>query len=295
MSNISAVYCIHNGEEFLEKSLKSIRDFADEIIVVDLESTDKTIEIAKKYKVKIFKHKNLRYVEPVRNFGISKATGDWILVLDPDEELSSELKNLLKNEINSSTVEPRADYYRLPRKNIIFGKWIEHSGWWPDYNIRFFRKDYVSWNEVIHSVPMTQGKGYDVEAKEEFAIIHNNYYSIESYFEKMLRYSKVQCDELIKGGYIFKWQDLILKPFGEFLSRFFAWQGYKDGLHGLMLSLLQAFSILFVYLRIWEQKKFVQVDIDENEYIALSKRTINDLKWWIRKEFTWLKRLKFLS
>jgi len=284
---ISAVYCVHNGEEFLEKSFKSVKDFATEIVVVDLESTDKTVEIAQKYGAKVFKHKNIGYVEPVRNFGISKTTGDWILVIDPDEELTEKLKEYLKKEINKS----KAQFYRIPRKNIIFGEWIKHTGWWPDMNIRFFKRGHVSWNEVIHTVPMTTGKGLDLPVKEELAIEHDNYPTMDSYFEKMIRYSKVQSAELIDKKYVFSWQDLIKKPLNEFLSRFFARQGYKDGLHGLVLSLLQSVSEFLIVLRIWEYQKYQKQELTKKDISLVFNMLIKDLKWWIRKEFSWLKFL----
>ncbi|KKP48288.1 MAG: Glycosyl transferase family 2 [Candidatus Woesebacteria bacterium GW2011_GWA1_33_30] len=287
MNKISVVYCSHNEELNIEESIKSIKDFADEIIFVDLESTDRTVEIAKRMGAKIYKHENLSFVEPVRNFGILKTTGDWILILDPDEKLTESLKKLLKEEIK----DPRADFYRIPRKNIIFGKWMKHTGWWPDFNIRFFKNGHVSWNEIIHSVPMTKGKGFDLVAKEDLAIIHNNYTSLDSYVEKMFRYSKVQAAELIKGSYKFSWQDLIRKPLSEFLSRFFAREGYKDGIHGLILSLLQSFSEFFVYLRVWESLKYKEVEIDKKEFNSVIKSFVNDIKWWMRKEFSWLKFL----
>ena len=288
MNKISVVYCSHNEELNIEESIKSINVFANEIIFVDLESTDKTVEIAKKMGAKIYKHKNLGFVEPVRNFGISKTTGDWILILYPDEKLPESLKMFLKKEIE----KPRAQFFRIPRKNIIFGKWMKHTGWWPDFNIRFFKKGHVSWNEVIHSVPMTQGKGFDLEAKEELAIIHNNYTSLENYIEKMFRYSKVQASELIKGGYKFKWSDIIKKPLNEFLSRFFAREGYKDGFHGLVLSLLQSFSELLVYLRIWETLKYEEKEINKKELSDVINSSIGDIKWWMRDTFSWLKILK---
>src|SRR3989339_511990 len=179
-------------------------------------------------------HKKLTFVEPARNFAVSKAKNEWIILLDPDEELPESLKLFLKKEIK----DPQADYYRIPRKNIIFGKWMKHTGWWPDMNIRFFKKDHVSWNNVIHGVPMTQGRGYDLPEKEEYAIKHKAYTSMEEYVNRMNRYTSVQARELNRKGVEFNHIMLIAKPVSEFLRRYFAEGGYKDGLHGLSLSLL---------------------------------------------------------
>lgn len=287
MGKISVVINTLNEEVELPKTISSIKGLADEIVVCDMESSDNTREVAKKLRAKVYIHKKISYVEPTRNFAISKATGDWVLVLDVDEEIPSKLSSKLKEIVK----KPEADYFRIPRKNIIFGKWIKHTNWWPDYNIRFFKKGFVSWNEVIHSVPMTQGKGMDLPEKEEYAIVHNNYKDLSSYFEKMLRYTDAGRDNLLKGGYVFTWRDLIKKPLNEFLSRFFEGEGYKDGVHGLALSFLQSFSEFTVYLKVWEKQGFTERNIERKELKEEINKVISDLKWWLRKKLSWLKFL----
>ncbi len=282
MAKVSVVINAQNAEKDVPQAISSVKNFADEIVVVDQDSTDNTSEIAKKMGAKVFKHKSVMYVELVRNFAIEKAQGEWILILDSDEEISPTLAKKIKEIIKN----PQADYYRIPRKNIIFGKWIEHTSWSPDYNIRLFRKGFVAWIEEIHSVPITQGVGMDIEAKEELSIIHHNYSSIDGYLEKLIRYTKVQSEGLMKNGYVFSWTDLIKKPLSEFLSRFFAGEGYKDGLHGLSLSLLQAFSELIVYLQVWDKQGFVEKNISKDEFKNEFKKSIRDLGWWINKKFS---------
>lgn len=281
-----------NEEENLARAMGSVRQLADEVVVCDMESTDRTVEVAKKLGAKVFSHKKTDCVEPARNFSISKAKGDWILILDPDEEVGPKLIKKLKEIVKSADRLTEADYYRLPRKNIIFGKWIKHSRWWPDYNIRFFKKGFVSWNETIHSVPITQGKGADLPDKEEFAIIHHNYRTIEDYLERMNRYTRIQAEELLKNGYVFAWQDLFKKPLSEFLSRFFAGQGFKDGVHGLALAALQAFSELVLYLKVWQKQGFQEQETNKGEIKNLFKKSFKDIDWWIRKEFSWLRFFK---
>lgn len=287
MGKISVIINTLNNEDEIFKATSSVKSFADEVVVCDMESSDKTSEIAKKLGAKVYSHKKEKFVELVRNFLISKATGDWILILDPDEEIPSKLSSKLKEIVKN----PQADYFRIPRKNIIFGKWIKHTNWWPDYNIRFFKKGVVIWNEIIHSVPMTQGKGVDLPEKEEYAIIHNNYKSISSYLEKMLRYTDAQRDNLLKAGYVFSWKDLIKKPVDEFLSRYFEGEGYKDGIHGLALSLLQSFSELTLYLKVWEKQGFSQKNLEKKELKEEINKGMSSLKWWLRKKLSWLKFL----
>ena len=279
MDKVSVIINTRNEEENLPKAINSVKGVADEIVVVDMMSEDETARVAKKLGARVYEHEKTGYVEPARNFAISKTLGNWILILDADEEvprtLGAKLKKIIKN--------PTADYFRIPRKNIIFGKWMKHSRWWPDYNIRFFKKGYVIWNEVIHSIPMTQGIGADLPVKEELAIIHYNYNSIEQYLERMNRYTSVQAKTLIEGKHKFIWKDLISRPVSEFLSRYLAGEGYKDGLHGLAISLLQAFSELIVYLKVWQAEKFLEQAISTKEVEAEMRRTFKETDWWLKE------------
>lgn len=249
---ISVVINTFNVENDIERCLKSI-DWADEIIVWDAESTDATRDIAQKFTNKVFTHQDKSgYVEPQRNAAIEKATHNWILVIDADEEVSESLAK----ELNRIAGEDIASYVEIPRKNIIFGQFFADAGWWPDYNIRFFKKGSVSWTSAIHIPPQTQGDGIKLPAKEEYAIIHHHYQSVSQFIERLNRYTTIQAKEIAESGYQFFWPDMIRKPLSEFLTRFFVWEGYKGGVHGLIVSLLQAFSFVVVYAKVWELHGF---------------------------------------
>ncbi len=276
MAKISVVVNTLNEEKHLAVCLSSVKDFADEIIVADMKSEDKTREIAEKYETKVFEFKRMGYVEPARNFAISKATGDWILILDADEQIPSTLAKRLQSLVEDDS----ADYVRLARKNILFNKWMQHSRWWPDYNIRFFKKGKVVWDDEIHSIPITSGRGIDLEAKEEFALVHNNYQTIEQYVDRLNRYTSIQAKSKVDKDYKFHWHDLITKPSNEFLSRYFQGEGYKDGLHGLAVSSLQAFSELVVYAKIWQLSGFKEKKLHVSEIVETLKQTESDLHYW---------------
>lgn len=281
MAKISVVINTLNAEKTLTAAISSVKDIADEIVVVDMWSTDATKKVAEALGAKVYLYKNVGYVEPARNFAISKARHEWILILDADEEIG---KKLIK-KIKKVTEKPTADYYRLPRKNIIFSKWIKYSQWWPDYNIRLFKKGFVSWSEEIHSIPLTAGNGKDIEAKEDLAIIHHNYSSVEQFLERMNRYTSIQAELLIKQEYKFIWKDLITRPLKEFLGRYFSNEGYKDGLHGLALCLLQAFSEVILYLKIWQQEKFQSQAVTLEETTKELKKSGKEINWWITESF----------
>ena len=276
---ISVVLNTFNEEDNIARAIKSI-DWAWEIIVCDMHSNDKTVEIAKKLGAKVIYHKKLDFVEPARNFAVSKATNEWILVLDPDEEIPQSLAKRLK-EIADKMEE--IHYVRIPRKNLIFGKWIKASGWWPDYNIRFFKKGKVEWSNDIHRPPKTLGQGLDLDEQERWAIVHHNYQSIPQFIDRMNRYTTVEAKQLIKEGYEFKWQDLLNKPINEFLSRFFANKGYEDGLHGLALSFLQSFSFFTTYLKVWEFQGFKENKITLSEVEQEKKKGGYAIDYWIKQ------------
>ncbi len=218
-----------------------------------MHSDDNTIEIAKKYTDKIYFHDRVGYVEPARNFAIAKAESDWVLVLDSDEEIGEKLRDTLIQIAEESFDEATsATHFYFPRKNIIFGKWLQHSGWWPDEKMRFFKKGSVNWRDQIHSEPEATGEGYHFDSEEQFAIIHHHYTTVTDWVQRMDRYSTIQAKELIQANYSFNWKDLTRKPLSEFITRFFVWEGWKDGVMGLSMSLLQALSWVVVYLKVRE-------------------------------------------
>lgn len=274
---ISAVINTLNEERNIRRAIDSIK-WVDEIIVCDMHSDDNTVQVAKKLGAKVISHDRVNFVEPARNFAISKAHNPWVLVLDPDEEVSKDLAERLKE---MATKPITADFVEIPRKNIIFGKWIKSAGWWPDYQIRFFKKGAVVWQDQIHSKPDTRGTGLTLPEDESFAIVHNNYQSISQFITRMNRYTNVEARQLKDQGYIFDWKNLIEKPLDEFLSRFFSNKGYKDGLHGLALSLLQAFSFLVVHLKLWELSRFKEEEIKPGDVKDIQSKLGDQLNYWV--------------
>lgn len=279
---ISAVINTRNEADYIVDCLESL-SWVDEIVIVDMDSSDNTKALCYQYTKQVFNHVPMSYVEPARNFGIKHATGDWILILDPDERVSASLSQKL---IEIAT-ENKFNFIRLPRKNIIFNEWIKHSRWWPDYNVRFFKRGQVEWQDEIHSIPITYGEGYNLPDEEKFALHHLNYTSLSEYFTRLERYTNVQAETLIKENYQFFWLDLFTKPFNEFLSRYFAGEGYKDGLHGLILSTLQAFSEFIVFLKVWEKqgfevKKGPKFEFQVLKLLELKRREFNYWLWTLK-------------
>lgn len=278
---ISVVVNVKNEAENLNRCLKSIKNFAQEIIVVDMHSTDDSVKVAQSYGAKVFQYRVMKFVEPARNYALSKATGKWIMLLDPDEIVPK----TLKNELTKITLRNDIDYVRIPRKNMIFGKWIRHSNSWPDYLIRFFRKGYVTWKKEIHSQPETKGNGLTLMDSEKLSIKHYNYTSVVQFVYRAIRYSGIQADELNASDYKVKTSDFLLKPIQEFNSRFFAAEGYKDGIHGLVFSILQAFAIALVYIRLWEKQGSKEKTLAKESFVSASLETTFEYNFWFTKYF----------
>lgn len=248
---ISVSIVSFNEADKLNNCLKSVADFADEIVVLDLNSSDGTQKICQKYKAKIFKHRLVPFVELIRNDAISKTNEDWILVLDPDEQLGDSLKKRLKEIIK----DDKYDAVNIPRKNIFFGHWISHTNWWPDRQIRFFKKGKVEWSDKIHVYPKVSGKILNLETKEDLAITHFGYESVTLFLDRQNRYSTVEAENLYQEGARFSWKLFFWKPAREFLVRFVSHLGFLDGFHGFALTFLMMIYQLQVMIKLWERQK----------------------------------------
>lgn len=278
---ITAVINVRNEAENLKKCLKSIKNFADEIIVVDMHSTDGSSQVAADYGAKVYPYRWMKVVEPARNFALSKAAGKWIILLDPDEYLNK----TLKKELKKITQRTDVDWVKIPRKNIIFGKWLRHCRSWPDYLIRFFKNGSVTWKKEIHSQPITQGNGHTLIDSEKLAIRHQNYTSITQFVEQAVRYSGIQAEELFNSDYKLKTSDFLLKPVQEFNSRFYFAEGFKDGVHGLIFSLLQSFAIALIYIRLWEMQGSSEKVLSKESFVSANQEAVFEYGYWFAKYF----------
>src|SRR5260221_13101582 len=175
---LSIVISVYNNEKLLELTLESVKDIADEIIIVDNTSSDNTVSIAKKYTKHVFIRPNNPMLNVNKNFGFTKATGDWILNLDSDERITSELAKEIKEKIENTDIVG----YWIPRKNIIFGKWIQNSIWWPDYQLRLFKTGKGKFaKNTVHEPLHVEGE----TAKLTHPLEHINYVSVTQYVERM--------------------------------------------------------------------------------------------------------------
>ena len=276
---LSVVINTKNAEKTLKQCLKSVK-FADEIVVLDMQSDDQTVEIAKAAGARVFSTTDRGYVEPARNEVILKAKGQWIFVIDADEEISAELQSAIQKIVSQSQTEESSVAYRISRKNMIWGKWMKHTGWWPDYQLRLFMRGKVHWKNEIHSIPEVKGKVVDLPADESLALIHHNYTSIGEFIQRLDRYSTIQSTE-VKTKRPLSTTEVIEIFFDEWLRRLFEWNGIKDGVRGQALSFLQSTSELVKVLKIWEKNGFRDKAQSDEEVIHSLEAVNNSLKYWL--------------
>ena len=278
-STISVVVSAFNEEKMIEDCLKSVKDLADEIILIDNTSSDKTVQIAKKYADKIFVQPN----NPVmlntnKNFGFNKASGQWIISLDADERITKDLEK----EIQMLVLDQRYTGYEIPRKNIIFGKWIKHAIWWPDYNLRLFRKGKGNF-PLKHVHEKLEVKGNISRLKNP--ILHYNYQTISQFIKKLdTTYTESEVENFLISGKKIYWHDAIRWPANDFLKTFFLQKGFRDGFHGLILSIFQAFYSFVFFAKVWERHENFK-DLTEDNFLLKTIKEFGkvsgDFKYWV--------------
>lgn len=239
MTTISAIVITRNEEDHIGPCLESLA-WADERVVLDSLSTDRTLEIARSITPLVYQRPFDSFPRQ-RNAALDLATGRWAFFLDADERATPELSK----EIRRAAAVPGAAGYWVPRRNIILGKWMRHTGWWPDYQLKLFRRDLGRFDadKLVHEVPAVDGPcGY-----LNNPITHFNYQCLAEIFSRQDFYSTFEAQALLGRGIRARPHNFLLQPYREFMRRYVEWQGYKDGWHGLLLSLIMAWYSFVTY------------------------------------------------
>ncbi len=256
MSNTLSVAVITLNEETnLPRTLASVQ-FADEIIVVDSGSTDRTLEIAAEYNAKIF-HEPWRGFAGQKNFAIEQCASTWVLSLDADEALSEELQH----EIRILLVGiPTADAYLLRRRNLFLGRWIRHGGYYPDPKLRLFRRHSANFAPPARFTDRAVHETVAVEGKLETLhhdLIHDAYPTLENYIEHLNHYSTLGARTIVERGHTSRTApaylaNVLLFPALTFLRDYFLRLGFLDGRPGLLVHLYHAIYTSWTYAKAWQ-------------------------------------------
>jgi len=241
MENITVAIISKNEEDIIKECLESIK-WADEIIVVDAMSTDRTVEICKEYTDKVFQNKFADFSSQ-KNFALSKAGNGWILFVDADERIPINLRY----EISSLSSDEN-DGYRIPRKNMIFGKHLKHGGHQDDLQLRLFRKDKSRFENPIHERVVVDGR----VGKLRNSIEHYSTRSLSKYVDKLNLYTDLESEFMRTQARPMKRRDLIAKPMAQFILRYIYKAGYRDGLEGFLFYSLSSFYTFIKYAKYWD-------------------------------------------
>lgn len=247
-SSITIVLTVFNEAHNIKPCIENARTLTDDIIVVDTESTDNTLSEAKKLGVQTYSFPYKRYVEPSRNFAISKAKSDWVFILDADERFTDELVN----EIRTTIAHTDKTHFKVPRKNIFAGIWpLSHGGWNTDEIIRLIKRDaFVNWPEHIHSTPEISGDMGTLDTSLE----HHFHPNLENMVEKTILFEDMESELLYKAGRQSGIVIFFRKFFGELYRRLIKWQGFRDGTPGVIESIYQAYSKTITYIFLYEKQ-----------------------------------------
>ncbi len=254
-STLSVAIITLNEETNLPRTLASVR-FADEVIVLDSGSTDRTIEIAASFPNTRVISEPWKGFSAQKNSAIDKCTSQWILSLDADEELSPELQIEMRTLL---TGDPPADAYLLRRRNLFLGKWMKHGGFYPDSKLRLFRRNSASFAPTAHFAERPVHETISFEGKLDTLrhdIIHHAYPELESYIEHMDRYSTLGADLLVSQSktsrsFIAFFLNVYLVPRLSFFKNYIFRFGFLDGREGLLLHFYHSTYVSWKYAKAW--------------------------------------------
>ncbi|MFH6768321.1 glycosyltransferase family 2 protein [Gaetbulibacter aquiaggeris] len=252
MIKLSAVIITYNEEEHLEKCLSSLKGIADEIIVLDSYSTDRTAEICKSFNTTFIQHKFEGYIEQ-KNHALSLAKNDYILSLDGDEVLSEDLKTSILN-IKSNW---KFDGYFVNRLNNYCGQWIKHSDWYPDKKLRLFKKGSGEWKGINPHDCYVLKKGLK-SGKLNGDLLHWMYRDYSEHNQKIEDFTTIASEAYFKLGIKSSVWKIIYRPFWSFFKAYFLRLGFLDGINGLIICVQTYHGTFLKYIklyRLWKTKR----------------------------------------
>jgi glycosyltransferase involved in cell wall biosynthesis len=251
LSTVACVVITRNEEANIQECFSSVQ-WANELIVVDAESRDRTVELARACGAKVF-------VRPwpgfglQKNFGMAQASSDWILILDADERVTEELRGEVKTCLERW--RPGAPVaYRVPRRNFYYGAWVRGAGVYPDYQVRLFRRGIAQYNDVaVHENLIVDGEIGTLAG-------HLDHYTerrIQDHFKKFGLYTTLAAQEKAKRVRTVRWIDLVFRPLVVLVKTYVLKQGFRDGVRGLIVCVFASMYTFVKYAKLWDATRQV--------------------------------------
>jgi glycosyltransferase involved in cell wall biosynthesis len=246
--SLSVVVVTLNEEERIRACLESVA-WADEVIVVDAESHDKTAAIARELTDHVFVRPWPGFAAQ-KNFGIDQAHGEWILSLDADEVVSPALREEIQAEVAGAG---RHQGYSVPRRNVFWDRWVRHGGLYPDWQLRLFRRGrgrFVA--RAVHESVVVDGSVGRLRGHLE----HRSYRDVADFLERTDRYTTLAADDWLAGGRGTRpFADLVARPLGRFFGMYVWRGGFLDGWRGFLLAVLYGYYVFMRSAKIWERAR----------------------------------------
>ena len=240
---ISVTIITKNEEGSIGRCVQSV-SWADEVIVLDSGSTDRTVEIAREMGANVVVKEDWPGFGPQKNRALELATGDWIFSLDADEWVTSELSEEMRSTINGN---PEFDAYRLPRSSSFCGRFMRHSGWWPDYVVRLLRRGAARFSDdIVHERTLVDGAVGTLRNP----LMHETYVDLGDMQEKFNRYSSLGAEALHARGARGGIAKAVLHGLGAFLRTYILRRGFLDGREGFMLAIANAEVAYYKYVKL---------------------------------------------
>jgi glycosyltransferase involved in cell wall biosynthesis len=240
-----------NAAAHLRECIESVRPWVREIVVVDMESDDRTCEIARAAGANVVAVPAAGWAEPGRQAGIDAATQPWVLVLDADERPGPELEKIASEYIAREEIAG----VQLPRQNFWFGWWTARSGMWPDWQLRLFRRERTVWpGHRTHVGAQVSGRVVRAPARPENAIVHHSLPSVADWVRSMNTYTSLEADRYVRDGRSASLTRLLCTPLLRFAEQYVGRRGYRSGRYGLALALLSFCYWLLAELKLWERR-----------------------------------------
>lgn len=276
--SVSVVINTLNEAARLSFALRSVQPWANEIVVVDMESDDATVEIARSFGARVETHPRVGYADPARALAVGLATSDWVLILDADEVVPPALARRLLDIASGGA----CDVVSIPWSNYLLGAPLGYTGWGPtqDRHARFFRRGSIQVRPDIHDYLRVAPAARVMELPYEagFAVVHLNYVDVSQFITKLNRYTDIEADALLArgrgrgGGYLAALADAAR----ESLRRYVRQSGWRDGWRGFYLSMLMAFYRLAVHAKVRERRVNGPRSEVERQYLEVAERTLAD-------------------
>ena len=239
---LSVVIITKNEEGNLGRCLDSVA-FADEIIVVDSHSTDRTLEIAAAHDARICTTDWHGY-GPAKRLGVDQATQEWVLSIDADEVVTPELAAEIEAIVASGDAR---NGFIIKRRTNFLGRWICHCGWYPDPVLRLFRRSKGNVNEaVVHEAVEVEGEVGRLDGE----LLHYSYPTMELYLAKSNIYTTLGAQEAFRRGRRARWYDLVFRPIASFITHYLVRQGFRDGIEGLIISVMSSAAVFTKYVKL---------------------------------------------